>query len=148
MGLTIIKFGRKASHFKNFIPGHLFIWPVRKGGAFPKEKYKGPGELIITRNVAAAQATAGAYKFSMTAGRHPESMKNTNYHLSRLAVESHGMGEVEIVEMRGITAGFFKRRMKSVSLSLPSPLILYLLSFSNTKNNTHTDGAFHREVEM
>jgi hypothetical protein len=37
------------------------------------------------------------------------------------------MGEVEIVEMRGITPGFFKRQMKSVSLSLPSPLILYLL---------------------
>jgi hypothetical protein len=26
----------------------------------------------------------------MTAGRHPESMKNTNYHLSRLAAKSHG----------------------------------------------------------
>jgi hypothetical protein len=51
-------------------------------------------------------STVKECKFSMTAGRHSESMKNTNYHLLRLAVESYGIGEVEIVEIRGITAGF------------------------------------------
>jgi hypothetical protein len=46
------------------------------------------------------------------------------------------MGEVEIVEMRAITAGFLKRRMKSMSLSLPSPLILYLL-ISHERRHQH-----------